>query len=77
MTSLVDTMAEVPLVAVATKQGVAILALTGQTILLAVVTAAAVAVDAKVELLEQVAQVDSLAAEAEGAEVTTVQATLA
>ncbi len=77
LTSLVDTMAEVPLVAVATKQGVAILALTGQTILLAVVTAAAVAVDAKVELLEQVAQVDSLAAEAEGAEVTTVQATLA
>jgi hypothetical protein len=77
LTRLVDTMAEVPLGATATNQGVVMRALTGQTILLDVVTAVAAAADAKVELLEQVAQVDFLAAVAAAAEVTTVQATLA
>ena len=77
LSRLVDTMAEVPLGATATNQGVVMLELTGHTILLAVVTVAAVAVDAKVALLEQVAQVDFLAAEVEGAVVTTDQATLA
>ena len=77
LSRLVDTMAEVPLVAGATNQGVVMLELTGQTILMDVVTAAAAVGDAQGALLEQVAQVDFLAAAAEGAEVTTDQATLA
>ena len=55
LSRLVDTMAEVPLVAGATNQGVVMLELTGQPILMDVVTAAAAVVDAKVALLEQVA----------------------